>query len=96
MRMDRCAGVWSRAARCAVYSAALWAVPMAAPAAAAEDPALLKDLTSVIALLGLPCGQVVSATPLKDDDHIATCQDGNRYRVFINAEGRVVALNLKS
>ena len=61
------------------------------PASAAEDAALLKDLTSVIALLGLPCGQVVSATRLKDNDHVATCRDGNRYRVFINAEGKVVA-----
>ena len=76
--------------------AALWSVLVAAPVAAADDAALLKDLTSVIALLGLPCGQVVSATPLKDDDHIATCQDGNRYRVFINAEGRVVAQRVKS
>jgi hypothetical protein len=58
---------------------------------AAEDAALLKDLTSVIALLGLPCGQVVSATRLKDNDHVATCKDGNRYHVFMNAEGRVVA-----
>jgi hypothetical protein len=58
---------------------------------AAEDAALLKDLTAVINLLGLPCGQVVSATRLNDSDHIATCRDGNRYRVFINAEGRVVA-----
>jgi len=61
------------------------------PVKAADDAPLLKDLTSVIALLGLPCGQVVSATRLKDDDHIATCKDGNRYRVYINAEGRVVA-----
>ncbi len=61
------------------------------PAQAAEDAALLKDLTSVIALLGLPCGQVVSARRLKDDDHVATCSDGHRYRVFINAEGKVVA-----
>jgi hypothetical protein len=76
--------------------AAGWAVLIAAPAAAADDAALLKDLTSVIALLGLPCGQVLSATPLKGDDHIATCQDGNRYRVFISAEGRVVAQRLKS
>jgi hypothetical protein len=63
----------------------------AEPSLAADDVSLLKDLTSVIALLGLPCGQVVSATRLKDNDHIATCRDGNRYRVFINAEGRVVA-----
>ena len=76
--------------------AALWAVLVAAPAAAADDAALLNDLTSVIALLGLPCGQVVSATGLKDNDHIATCQNGNRYRVFINAEGRVVAERVKS
>jgi hypothetical protein len=71
--------------------AALLAASIAVPSRAADDAALLKDLTSVIALLGLPCGQVVSATRLKDDDHIATCRDGNRYRVFINAEGRVVA-----
>jgi hypothetical protein len=76
--------------------AALWAVLATAPVAAADDAALLKDLTAVIALLGLPCGQVVSATPQKDDDHVATCHDGNRYRVFINAEGRVVAQRLKS
>ncbi len=61
------------------------------PAQAAEDAALLKDMTSVIALLGLPCGKVVSATKQGDNDHIVSCQDGNRYRVFLNAEGRVVA-----
>jgi len=79
---------------CAALCAASCAAGVAAPAAAADDAALLKDLTSVIALLGLPCGQVVSATTQKDDDHIATCRDGNRYRVFINAEGRVVAQRL--
>ena len=88
MRVNICTDSW--------ICAALWAGLVAAPAAAADDAALLKDLTSVIALLGLPCGQVVSATPLKDSDHIATCQDGNRYRVFINPGGRVVAQRLKS
>ena len=62
-----------------------------AQAPAAEDAVLLKDLTSVIALLGVPCGGVVSAMKLKDNDHVATCKDGNRYRVFVNSEGRVVA-----
>jgi len=38
----------------------------------------------VIALLGLPCGQVVSVKRLGDNDHIASCQDGNRYRVYLN------------
>ena len=61
------------------------------PSMAADDPALLKDLTSVVALLGVPCGQVVTATRIKDNDHNVTCQDGNRYHVFVDAEGRVVA-----
>ena len=51
----------------------------------------LPMLAVCVALMGLPCGQVVSATPLKDDDHIGTCRDGNRYRVFIDSRGRVVA-----
>ena len=53
--------------------------------------ALLQDLTSAITLLGLPCGQVVSATRQADNDHIASCKDGNRYRVFVSEEGRTVA-----
>ena len=63
----------------------------AGPSRAANDAELLRDLTAVLALLGMPCGQVVGATRMADSDHFATCQDGNRYRVFINADGRVVA-----
>jgi len=62
---------------------------LARPSQAADDPAVLKDLTAVIALQGQPCGQVVSATKQGDNDYIATCKDGSRYRVFIN-EGKVV------
>ena len=67
------------------------AVLFAGPLRAAEDVTLLKDLTAVIMLLGLPCGQVVSAKRQADNDHIASCKNGNRYRVYVNAEGRVVA-----
>ena len=67
------------------------AMLFAGPLLAAEDAALLKDLTSVIMLLGLPCGQVVSAKRQADNDYIALCKDGNRYQVFVNAEGRAVA-----
>jgi len=63
----------------------------AGPSRAAEDAALLKDLTAVITLLDLPCGEVVSARRQADNDHIATCKNGNRYRVYVNADGRVVA-----
>ena len=61
------------------------------PSPAAEDVTLLRDLTSVIMLLGLPCGQVVGVKRQADNDHIASCTDGNRYRVYVSAEGRAVA-----
>lgn len=61
-------------------------------AQAAENVALLKDLTSTLAVLGLPCGPVIAAVRQGENDHVATCKDGNRYRVFINPQGRVVAL----
>jgi hypothetical protein len=63
----------------------------AAPALAADDAATRKDLTSVIALQGLPCGEVVSVKTQGDNDYIATCKDKNRYHVYVNSAGRVVA-----
>lgn len=63
---------------------------VAGPSQAADDPAVLKDLTAVIALQGQPCGQVVTATKQGDNDYVASCQDGSRYRVFVNPQGRVV------
>jgi len=77
----------SRALALIILLAALIAVPTPA----AEDAALLRDLSSVIMLLGMPCGPVVSARRQADNDHVALCENGNRYRVFMNAEGRVVA-----
>jgi hypothetical protein len=61
----------------------------AGPSPAADQ--LSKDLTSTIALLGLPCGQVVSAKRLGENDYLATCSNKMRYRVYVNAQGRVVA-----
>ena len=64
---------------------------LAWPLFAADDAALRKDLTAVIALHGLPCGEVVGVVRRGDNDYIASCKDGNRYHVFVNSEGRVVA-----
>ena len=67
------------------------AAALATGANAADDATVKKDLTAVIALQGLPCGQVTEVRTLGDNDYIASCQDGNRYHVFVNAQGRVVA-----
>jgi len=65
---------------------ALFAVPLRAD----DDEDLKKDLTAVIALHGLPCGEVVAATVQGENDFLASCKDGNRYRVYLNDAGRVV------
>ncbi len=69
----------------------LTATFFAVPSLAADEVSLNKDLTAVIALQGLPCGQVVSVKQQGDNDYIASCRDGNRYHVFVNAAGRVIA-----
>jgi hypothetical protein len=69
-----------------VCSIAIAAAPFAL---AANDPRQLQDLSSVIALHGKPCGEVVSYVVQGDNDFLATCKDGNRYRVHVQ-DGRVV------
>jgi hypothetical protein len=68
----------------------LTATCFAAPSRAADDASVKKDLFAVITLQGLPCGEVVAVATKGDNDHIASCKDGNRYHVFLNAQGRVV------
>ena len=69
-----------------LFLAAFFAVP----SLAAEDEALKKDLTAVIALQGFPCGQVVSVKTQAENDYAVSCKDENKYRVYLNAAGRVV------
>jgi hypothetical protein len=64
--------------------------PALAADEAASDVTVAKDLTAVIALQGMPCGQVISTSEQGKNDYLATCQDGTRYRVFVNADGRVI------
>lgn len=64
---------------------------LAAAPSAAQDAAVLKDLAAALRLLDLPCGQVLSAQRRAENDHVASCSNGMRYRVFVNPEGRVVA-----
>ena len=71
-------------------AAVLAAACFTAFAQAADDAAVKKDLFTVITLQGLPCGEVVSVATRADNDHVASCKDGNRYHVYVNAQGRVV------
>ncbi len=53
-----------------------------------------QDLQATIVLNGQPCDQVVDVKRNADSDYIATCKDGNRYRVFVNPQGRVIVQKL--
>jgi hypothetical protein len=65
-----------------------------ATGANAQAPSPGQDLKAAIALQGLPCDQVVDSKRNADSDYTATCKDGNRYRVFVDASGRVVVTKL--
>jgi hypothetical protein len=61
-----------------------------ASGSALADDSFGKDLMATIALQGKPCDQVVDAKRNGDSDYVATCKDGHRYHVYVNAQGRVV------
>lgn len=61
-------------------------------ASAADD--IGKDLGATIALQGMSCDKVVQAKRNGDSDYTATCANGNRYHVFVDANGRVVVQKL--
>jgi hypothetical protein len=63
---------------------------LAVPSFADDEEALKKDLTAVIALHGLPCGEVVAVKVNAENDYAASCKDKHKYHVYLNAEGRVV------
>jgi len=68
----------------------LLAALLSGPSFAADDEALKKDMASVIALQGLPCGKVEAVKVNAESDYTCQCKDGNRYRVYINTAGRVI------
>jgi hypothetical protein len=61
---------------------------------AAGEPSFSKDLAATIALQGMPCDKVVASKPNGDSDYAVSCKDGNRYRVYVNGQGRVVVQKL--
>ena len=65
-----------------------------APSLGAEEASFSNDLKATIALQGMPCDQIIEAKRNGDSDYAASCKDGNRYHVFVNAQGRVVVQRL--
>lgn len=77
-----------------VYQLFFAALALNAAVCAVADPSNGKDLQATIVLNGQPCDQVVDAKRNADSDYTATCKDGNRYRVYVNPQGRVIVQKL--
>jgi hypothetical protein len=76
---------------------ALLAALLLAPGALAQgddDARVRKDLGAVLALQGKPCGKVNKAVRKGDNDYEVTCENGERYRIRIDANERVVVTDL--
>jgi hypothetical protein len=76
--------------RAAVLAPLFVAAFFAVQSSDADEAALKRDLTAVIALQGLPCGEVVVVTVQAENDSAVSCKDDNRYHVYLDATGRVV------
>ncbi len=78
----------------AVSTFTIATILVAAPSLAADAASIGTDLKATIALQGMPCDSVAEAKRNADSDYSVTCKDGNRYHVFVNAQGRVVVQKL--
>jgi hypothetical protein len=76
--------------RVSVLMLATIAATAIAPVRGAEDSSIGSDLKATISLQGQPCDQIVSSKRNGDSDYSVSCKDGNRYHVYVNAQGRVV------
>jgi hypothetical protein len=82
------------AQRISLFTFAASALLVAARLLAADDAGLGKDLKATIVLQGMPCDQLLTAKRNADSDYTASCKDGNRYHVYVNAQGRVIVQKL--
>ena len=54
-----------------------------------HDAIIRQDLLTIIETLGSPCEQVSEFELTTDFTYAVTCESGDRYRIYVNPEGRV-------
>jgi len=54
-----------------------------------HESIIRQDLLSIIETLGSPCEQVSEFEFTTDFTYSVTCESGDRYRIYVNPEGRV-------
>ncbi len=54
------------------------------------DAKVRKDLKTVLALQGKACDEITTLKNLGENDYLVSCKDGHRYRIWIDANDRVI------
>jgi hypothetical protein len=71
----------------AILATVIWA----APAFAADDAALNKELAGVIAAQGFKCAKFVRVSTQAERDYLVTCDDGSSFQITANKDGKLIA-----
>jgi hypothetical protein len=71
----------------AVLAAVIWI----APALAADDAALNKELAGVISAQGFKCAKFVRVSTQAARDYLVTCDDGSSFQITADKDGKLVA-----
>ena len=69
---------------------------VAGSADAEHDRLVRQDLFAIITLEGHHCVEVLDFTRKDENDFVAHCRSGDRFRVYVVDEGRVVVERLDS
>ena len=75
----------------AAYTVIVTLGASAAPALAAPDPQLSKELLAVITSHEFTCGKIVQIDTQADRDYLVECQNGNSYEINADAQGKLAA-----
>ena len=60
-----------------------------------DDAQVRKDLKTVLALKGKSCDEITVIKNQGENDYLVTCRNGNRYRIRIDADERVIVEDQK-
>jgi len=66
----------------------------ALPALAVPDPALSKELMSLLVAQAAPCGKIVNIDTQMERDYLVACQNGSSYEINEDAQGKLVVHSL--
>ncbi len=89
----RATSIWTMCAACLIFTQACSESGSeraeVAPKNQEHTEIVKRDLFAIISLQGEECRRVIQYEHQADLDYMATCENGNRYRIHVSPEGNV-------